>query len=66
MSLAKALLLLALSSVALSASTHNPKETLIWEDNFDGLDEGRWRHLVSAWSGGNQEFVYYRNVRKNR
>jgi hypothetical protein len=41
-------------------------EKMIWSDEFDSLDEGKWKHLVTAWDGGNQEFQYYRNSRNNR
>jgi len=41
-------------------------ETLVWQDEFDTLDLGKWDHLVTAWGGGNQEFQYYRNDRRNR
>jgi len=40
---------------------------LIWSDEFDGdsIDESKWTHFVSGWRGGNHEFQYYRNNRKN-
>jgi hypothetical protein len=41
-------------------------ERLVWQDEFDNLDQGKWSHLVTAWGGGNQEFQYYRNSRTNR
>jgi hypothetical protein len=41
-------------------------ETLVWQDEFDSFDLGQWSHLVTAWAGGNQEFEYYRNDRRNR
>jgi hypothetical protein len=41
-------------------------EKLVWQDEFDSFDLGKWNHLVTAWGGGNQEFQYYRNNRKNR
>ncbi|PSN30366.1 Beta-1 [Blattella germanica] len=41
-------------------------ETLIWQDEFDTLDLNQWSHLVTAWGGGNSEFQYYRNDRRNR
>lgn len=58
--------LLCLPLVAYGSAVPPRQPKLIWEDNFDNLDEGRWHHLVSAWGGGNEEFQYYRNVRKNR
>lgn len=39
---------------------------LVWVDEFDMLDEETWSHLVTAWGGGNDEFQYYRNDRRNR
>jgi ABC-type Fe3+ transport system permease subunit len=41
-------------------------EALLWHDEFDVLDLGVWNHLVTAFRGGNSEFEYYRNNRKNR
>jgi ABC-type Fe3+ transport system permease subunit len=41
-------------------------EALLWRDEFDTLDLGVWNHLVTAFRGGNNEFEYYRNNRKNR
>lgn len=40
-------------------------EALLWHDEFDALDLGVWNHLVTAFRGGNSEFEYYRNNRKN-
>lgn len=40
-------------------------ENLVWQDEFDHLNESNWRHLVTAWRGGNKEFQYYRNDRRN-
>jgi beta-glucanase (GH16 family) len=40
-------------------------ETLVWQDEFDTFDLSKWNHLVTAWGGGNQEFEYYRNDRRN-
>jgi len=41
-------------------------ERLVWRDEFYTLDLSKWSHVVSAWSGGIQEFQYYRNDRRNR
>ncbi|XP_063225957.1 LOW QUALITY PROTEIN: beta-1,3-glucan-binding protein-like [Bacillus rossius redtenbacheri] len=40
-------------------------ETLVWREEFISLDARRWDHLVSASRGGNSEFQYYRNSRRN-
>uniref|UniRef100_A0A1I8ID15 GH16 domain-containing protein n=1 Tax=Macrostomum lignano TaxID=282301 RepID=A0A1I8ID15_9PLAT len=40
-------------------------EKLIFQEDFNTLDERRWQHLVTGWRGGNHEFQYYRNSRKN-
>ncbi|PSN31228.1 hypothetical protein C0J52_27120 [Blattella germanica] len=40
-------------------------ETLVWQDEFDSFNLNEWKHLVTAWDGGNSEFQYYRNDRKN-
>lgn len=38
---------------------------LVWSERFDEFDTNVWNHLVTAWRGGNDEFQYYRNNRKN-
>jgi len=38
---------------------------LIFNEEFDELDESRWTHYVSGNRGGNWEFQYYRNNAKN-
>lgn len=40
-------------------------ETLIFEDNFNKLDFGRWQHETTMSGGGNWEFEMYRNNRTN-
>jgi len=41
------------------------KGALIFDEEFNDLDESKWTHFVSGWRGGNWEFQYYRNNRKN-
>lgn len=38
---------------------------LIFEDNFDTLDQGKWRHAGTMSGGGNEEFQWYVNDRFN-
>lgn len=38
---------------------------LIFEDNFDNLDHGKWYHEVTMAGGGNYEFQWYVNDRFN-
>lgn len=38
---------------------------LIFEDNFDSLDHGKWYHEVTMAGGGNYEFQWYVNDRFN-
>lgn len=38
---------------------------LLWEDNFDFLDEAKWTHVISGYRGGNNEFQYYRKDERN-
>ncbi|CAD7089076.1 unnamed protein product [Hermetia illucens] len=38
---------------------------LIFEDNFDWLDEGKWQHEITLAGGGNWEFQWYVNDRRN-
>lgn len=38
---------------------------LIFEDNFNTLDEGKWRHENTMSGGGNYEFQWYVNSRFN-
>jgi hypothetical protein len=58
--------LAAVVVVSLTLASTVSAETLLWHDEFDTLDLGVWNHLVTAWRGGNNEFEYYRNNRKNR
>ena len=62
----KLALLACIAAVAVAAPSNHTKATLIWQEDFDSLDERTWKHLVTAWRGGNDEFQYYRNNRKNR
>ncbi|ELT92417.1 hypothetical protein CAPTEDRAFT_92778 [Capitella teleta] len=50
----KFLLVFALLGAALGQEWN-----LIWEDEFDSLDEEKWEHEVTAWGGGNGEFQVY-------
>jgi len=38
---------------------------LIWSEEFDTLDTSRWKHLITGWRGGNNEFQYYDNLPEN-
>ena len=38
---------------------------IIFEDNFDSFNFSRWKHVISAFGGGNWEFEYYTNNRTN-
>ena len=42
----------ALSLLLLSGATYCQQWELVWEDNFDTLDPGKWEHEVTAWGGG--------------
>ena len=33
---------------------------LIFDEEFNTIDESKWTHFVSGWRGGNWEFQYYR------
>ncbi|XP_034231448.1 beta-1,3-glucan-binding protein-like [Thrips palmi] len=41
------------------------REKLIFAEEFNKLDPEVWGHLVTGWRGGNKEFQYYRNDRRN-
>ena len=58
------LLLVALASVSANGFNHT-RGQLIFDEEFDTIDESRWTHWVSGWRGGNWEFQYYRNNWKN-
>ncbi len=46
-------LLLVCSSVLLGAATAQDGDwELVWEDNFDTLDESKWDWEITAWGGG--------------
>lgn len=38
---------------------------LLFEDNFDTLNQTKWKHEISLWGGGNNEFQWYVNDRFN-
>jgi hypothetical protein len=38
---------------------------IVWQDEFDYLDAGKWQHEVTAWGGGNSEFQTYTPDRTN-
>lgn len=38
---------------------------LIFEDNFDNLDQSKWQHEITMTGGGNYEFQWYLNHRDN-
>jgi len=56
--------LLALGALAALAALA-AAEKLVFNEDFNTLDQSKWRHDVSAWRGGNFEFQYYRNSRNN-
>ena len=62
----RVVLVLSVVCVALAANVPPREPKLIWEDNFDTLDSGKWGHLITAWRGGNSEFQMYRDDRRNR
>lgn len=41
------------------------KGQLLFEDNFDSLDQTKWQHEVTLGGGGNWEFQWYLNHRDN-
>lgn len=59
----------AVPSVTTASGTHAPGEIcsgqLIFEDNFDTLDQAKWRHENTLSGGGNWEFQWYVNDRSN-
>ncbi len=59
--------LFAALAVCHGASFNSPaRGPLIWQEEFDSLDYSRWKHLITAWRGGNNEFQYYDNLPENR
>jgi hypothetical protein len=67
MKLATFALLAAALAVCHGASFNSPaRGPLIWQEEFDSLDYSRWKHLITAWRGGNNEFQYYDNLPENR
>lgn len=56
-------------SVTTVTGTHVPESfcsgDLIFEDNFDSLDENKWRHEETLSGGGNWEFQWYVDDRLN-
>jgi hypothetical protein len=56
----------ATSLLVLYLCQRGSAQSPVWQDEFDDFDLNNWSHLVTAWGGGNQEFQYYRNDRRNR
>lgn len=59
----------AAPSLTTASGTHAPGEIcagqLLFEDNFDTLDQAKWRHEMTLGGGGNWEFQWYVNDRTN-
>lgn len=55
---------LLLSSLVINQVLAVPK--LIFEDNFDTLNQSTWQHLITSWRGGQSQFQYYTNRTENR
>jgi hypothetical protein len=50
-----------------SIENHQAREPIVWQDEFEFLDINKWKHLITAWRGGNSEFQYYdNNLPENR
>ena len=39
---------------------------LIFEDNFDTLNQSTWQQLITSWRRGENQFQYYTNRTENR
>uniref|UniRef100_A0A1B0D530 Uncharacterized protein n=1 Tax=Phlebotomus papatasi TaxID=29031 RepID=A0A1B0D530_PHLPP len=57
-------------SVTTVSGSHAPQGQIcsgqmIFEDNFNDLDHGRWQHETTLAGGGNWEFQWYSNNRSN-
>ena len=46
-------------------ATVEARGPLIWQEEFNTLDTTRWKHLITGWRGGNNEFQYYDNLPEN-
>ncbi len=58
-------LLILVLAAGNTAGFNHTRGDLIFNEEFDTIDESRWTHWISGWRGGNWEFQYYRNNRKN-
>jgi len=38
----------------------------VWQEEFNTLNATRWKHIITGWRGGNNEFQYYDNLPENR
>nr|CAH0106512.1 unnamed protein product [Daphnia galeata] len=53
-------------AVCYGASIDNQaRGPIVWQDEFEFLDTNKWKHLITAWRGGNSEFQYYDNLPEN-
>jgi beta-glucanase (GH16 family) len=39
--------------------------SIVWQDEFDAFNKGSWKHLITGWRGGNNEFQYYTDRAEN-
>ena len=51
------------SSEAFNATSRG---AIVWQDEFDAFNKGSWKHLITGWRGGNNEFQYYTDRAENR
>ena len=54
-----------MQSISSEPTTPSPIN-LVWQEEFDSFDTKRWKHLITGWRGGNNEFQYYDNLPQNR
>lgn len=65
MSTASAILnvILLIGATLRSSEARGP---LVWQDDFNTLNTASWKHLITGWRGGNNEFQYYTDRAENR
>ena len=61
------LILFAFGTIVINGGpTKSQRGPMVFQDEFDSLNKGNWKHLITGWRGGNNEFQYYTNRTENR
>ena len=62
------LLILAVLLLVSPPLVFGNKGPLLWKEEFDGtnINTQVWKHWITGWRGGQNQFQYYHNSSRNR